>query len=62
MKKSLNIKDIFSDMNKARRYVQLQNEGLSKMEAAYRVWGTKIGDELVKLCQHELIFETPIYN
>ena len=62
MKKSLNIKDIFGDMNKAKRYVTLQNEGMSKMEAAYIVFGPTIGDELVKLCQHELIFETPIYN
>ena len=62
MKNSLNIKNIFQDMRKAKKYVQLQNEGISKMEAAYIVWGSKIGDELVKLCQHELIFETPIYN
>lgn len=62
MKKSLNIQEIFHDMRKAKRYVELQNEGISKMESAYKVFGPKIGDELVKLCQHELIFEAPIYN
>lgn len=50
------------DVEKSKRYVQLQNQGMSQMEATYRVFGSKIGDEMVRLHQHELILEEPVLN
>lgn len=58
MKKPINITDIFREhTQKAKRYVQLQNEGVSQIEATYRIFGNKIGDEMVRLKQHEIIVE-----
>lgn len=62
MKKPLNIKQVFEEISKAKRYVQLQNNGVSQMEATYMVFGNIVGDEMVRMRQHELIFEQPILN
>jgi len=55
-------KTIFQEPEKAKKYIQLQNQGMSQMEATYKVWGTEIGDSMVLLRQHEIIIEKPILN
>ena len=63
MKKPNNfVTNFYTCVDKARKYVQLQNQGVSKMEATYRVFGNKIGDEMVKLWQHEIILDQPNLN
>lgn len=46
---------------KAKRYVQLLNKGVEQIIATYKVFGTAIGDEMLRLKQHEVIIE-PIIN
>ncbi len=63
MRKPLHTPTIFElDAEKAKKYIQLQNKGMSQMEATYRVFGNKIGDEMVRLHQHEIILDQPIFN
>ena len=55
----MDINKIFQEhIAKAKKYIKLQDEGVSQMEAAYKVFGTKAGDELVRLHQHEIIIKT----
>ena len=53
---------IFQEPEKAKMYIQLQDQGMSKMQATYIAFGTKIGDEMVRMRQHEIILEKPIFN
>ena len=63
MRKPLITLPVFQQsIEKAKKYIKLQNQGFSKMEAVYRVWGNKIGDEMVKLWQHEIIIDHPHLN
>lgn len=58
----INLNLFQQQIEKAKQYIKLQDEGLSKMESAYRVFGTKIGDEMVRLWQHEVILDQPNLN
>lgn len=42
-------------IEKAKRYIELQNKGMGQVEAAYRVYGVEVGDQFVKMRQHEII-------
>lgn len=50
------------DATKAKEYIRLQNEGVPQLEATYKIFGNTVGDEMLKMKQHELIFEEPILN
>ena len=44
-------------INKSKQYIKLQDQGLSQMEATYKVFGVEIGDEMLKLKQSEIILK-----
>ena len=62
MKQQNNITKNFQDTAKAQRYIKLQNEGVPQIQATYMVFGTELGDEMLRLHQHEIIMEQPILN
>ena len=52
----MDLHDFFKEqVDKSKRYVQLQDKGLSQIEAAYAVFGTETGDAILKLRQHEIV-------
>lgn len=50
----MNLHKLFEDqIAKSKKYVQLQSEGMSQMEATYKVFGAEVGDGMVRLKQAE---------
>lgn len=49
-------------VTKAIKYMSLLAKGMCPIMATYQVFGNEIGDELVRLKQHEIILEKPILN
>lgn len=52
----MDLKKIFEQhIEMSKRYVKLQDEGISRIEAAYKVFGTEVGDAVLKIKQREII-------
>lgn len=53
----MDIKKLFEEhIVKAKKYVQLQSQGIPQIQAAYEVFGNEIGDEMTRLYQKEINF------
>jgi len=54
----MNITEVMREqIEKAKHFVKLQDE-MSNIEAAYIVFGNEVGDEMIRLHQHEIIINT----
>lgn len=59
----MNIKEeLEKHIAQSKRYVKLQDEGATSLEAAYKVFGNEVGDALVLLKQSEIQIKINNHN